>query len=44
MSTLLGNSEWKEQSIYDDNYKTVEQEEISPLDDDFIREEYRQAE
>lgn len=40
----IGNPEWSEQSVYDDDYtfpEEPEQDEMSPLDDDYIREEYR---
>lgn len=39
--SLLGNKEWKENSVFDDDYKNEEERELSPLDDDFVREEYR---
>lgn len=38
---MLGNPEWKETSIFDDDYLSEEKQELSPLDDDFVREEYR---
>ena len=36
----IGNPEWNERSVYDDEY-IDEEDELSPLDDDYIREEYR---
>lgn len=38
---MLGNPEWKEISIYDDDFIPEEEQELSPLDDDFVRDEYR---
>ena len=38
---MLGNPEWKETSIFDDDYLSEEEKELSPLDDDYVREEYR---
>ena len=38
---MLGNPEWKETSIIDDDYISEDERELSPLDDDYIREEYR---
>ena len=38
---MLGNPEWKETSIFDDDYLSEEEQELSPLDDDYVREEYR---
>lgn len=40
---MLGNREWLEQSVFDDDYIS-EDFELSPLYDDFIREEYRESE
>lgn len=37
---MLGNPEWKECSIYDDDYMNEEEKELSPLVDDYINEEY----
>lgn len=42
MSMLLGNSEWSKPSVYADD--PPEPEELSPLDDDYVREEYRDEE
>ena len=39
--SLLGNPAWGERSVYDDDYND---EELSPLDDDFVREGYEDAE
>lgn len=39
--SLLGNKEWEKNSVFDDDYKNEEDRELSPLDDDFVREEYR---
>lgn len=39
----IGNPEWNERSVYDDEY-IGEEDELSPFDDDYIREEYRDAE
>ena len=38
----IGNSEWGKRSIIDDDYSS--EEESSPLDDDYIPEEYRDEE
>ena len=38
---LLGNKAWREISVFEDDYKSEEKREISPLDDDFVREGYR---
>ena len=38
---MLGNPEWKETSIFDDDYLSEEEQELSQLDDDYVREEYR---
>ena len=38
---MLGNPEWKETSVFDDDYISEENRDISPLDDDFVPEEYR---
>lgn len=35
----LGNKEWKEINTYHDDY--LSEEELSPLDDDYVREEYK---
>ena len=40
MPTLLGGKRWEEQSVFDD-YIDEDEEELSPLDDDYIPEEYR---
>lgn len=39
---MLGNPEWTEQSIYNDDYLSEEEREFSPLDDDYVREEYQE--
>lgn len=36
----IGNPEWSEESVYDDDYRSDE-DELSPLDDDYVREDYR---
>ena len=41
---MLGNPEWKETSIFDDDYLSEEEQELSPFDDDYVREEYRAEE
>ena len=41
---MLGNPEWKETSIFDDDYLSEEEQEVSPLDDDYVREGYRDEE
>ena len=38
---MLGNPEWKETSVFDDDYISEENRYIYPLDDDFVPEEYR---
>lgn len=40
---MLGNREWLESSVFDDDYNS-EDSELSPLDDDFVRDEYRESE
>ena len=40
MPITLGGKRWEEQSAFDDDYNEDE-EELSPLDDDYIPEEYR---
>ena len=40
---MLGNREWLEPSVFDDDYNS-EDSEVSPLDDDFVRDEYRESE
>lgn len=37
----LGNPDWNTPSPYDDDVTTNEDEDLSPLDDDYIPEEYR---
>ena len=39
----IGNPEWEKRSIIDDDYSS-EEDELSPLDDDYIPEEYRDEE
>lgn len=39
----IGNPEWGKRSVFDDDYSS-EEDELSPLDDDYIREEYRDEE
>ena len=41
---MLGSKEWFEPSIYDDDYLEDEESELSPLDDDYVPEEYRDYE
>lgn len=40
MSSLLGNSQWAEESIYDDEYTSEESSFVDPWDDDYVREGY----
>lgn len=44
MTTLLGGKRWEEQSVFKDDYIDEDEEELSPLDDDYIPEEYRTEE
>lgn len=47
MTHLLGGNRFEERSVYDDEYideYEEEMEELSPLDDDYIPEEYRTEE
>lgn len=37
----LGSPDWNTPSPYDDDVTTNEDEDLSPLDDDYIPEEYR---
>ena len=37
----IGNPEWGDMSIYHDDYVSEEDRELSPLDDDYIPEKYR---
>lgn len=39
----IGNPEWGEVPVWDDDYLSNE-DELSPLDDDYVREEYRDDE
>lgn len=39
----IGNPEWAKQSVYDDDFLN-EDDELSPLDDDYVPEEYRDEE
>ena len=39
----IGNPEWNERSIWDDDYQH-EEDELSPLDDDYVREGYESEE
>lgn len=41
MAITLGGKRWKEKSVYDDDYVFDEDDELSPLDDDYVNEEYR---
>ena len=41
MSSLLGNPEWKEQSHLNDDYVPEDEQDLSPFDDDYVKEEYR---
>ena len=41
MPSLLGNPEWGKQKPTDDDFISDEDEELSPLDDDYVPEEYR---
>jgi hypothetical protein len=43
MPTLLGGQRWGEQFIFEDDY-VDEDEELSPMDDDYIPEEYQTEE
>lgn len=38
------NPEWLKRSLHDDDHDDASDEDLSPLDDDWIREEYRDAE
>lgn len=40
--SLLGKPAWGERSVYDDDYDDDEAE-LSPLDDDYVREGYEDA-
>lgn len=42
MAIILGNKEWLTKTPYEDDY--FEEDELSPLDDDYVREEYREDE
>ena len=46
MPHLLGGKRWEERSVYDEYIDEYEEEleELSPLDDDYIPEEYRTEE
>lgn len=37
----IGNSEWLEMSVYHDDYMSEEDKELSPLDNDYVPEKYR---
>ena len=37
----IGNPEWGKMSVYDDDYVSAEEAELSPLDDDYVPEKYR---
>lgn len=39
----IGDPEWNEASVWDDDYRS-DGDELSPLDDDYVREEYRDDE
>lgn len=39
----IGDPEWNERSVFDDEYRG-EEDELSPLDDDYTPEEYRDEE
>jgi hypothetical protein len=41
MAITLGGKRWNETSVYDDDYVSEEDAELSPLDDDYIPEEHR---
>ena len=41
MAITLGGKRWEEESVYDDDYVFDESDELSPLDDDYVNEEYR---
>ena len=41
MSITLGGKRWNEVHAYDDNYISDEDECLYPLDDDYVREDYR---
>lgn len=41
MAITLGGNRWNEASVYDDGHIPSEDEELSPLDDDYIPGEYR---
>ena len=44
MANLLGGKRWEEQSVFEEDYIDEDEEELSPLDDDYIPEEYRTEE
>lgn len=41
MPTTLGGKRWNEASVFDEDCFSEEDAELSPLDDDYIPEEYR---
>lgn len=41
MAITLGGKRREEKSVYDDDYVFDEDDELSPLDDDYVNEEYR---
>ena len=42
MATLLGGERWETKFFWDDEY-VPEEEEVSPIDDDYIKEEYSEG-
>lgn len=43
MMCRIGNPEWAEKSVFDDDY-VKEEDELTALDDDYVREGYRDEE
>ena len=41
MTITLGGKRWEKESVYDDDYAFDESNKLSPLDDDYVNEEYR---
>ena len=44
MTITLGGKRWEDRSVFDDEYISKDEEELYPLDDDYIPEEYRTEE
>ena len=41
MTITLGGKRWEEESVYDDDYVFDESDKLSPLDDAYVNEAYR---